>query len=638
MARIFMSGFETGNLSEWDGSTGMYGSYAKVVQTNVHTGLYSLMNDMFQAAAYKNLSYVYDAGEHFESYHPLVPNVIDTGLHTLYGSFWFRWEAWSGTWGSDWFGTNAIFWISGEWGAQVSFGWRSWLGKLEIYRGMAYDTYNSWGYSTPALLGSTPEFLITPSTWHLIEFKVYIHHAYGIVQVKVNQDLVVDLSNVNTRGDLDPTLSRATTNINRVYLGYGYRSNGATDGNWDDFVLDTSEWTNGGRIMPLPLTGNGSINLWTPSSGLNYSCVDEVPYNDSDYVQTYNVNDVDVYAKQALPDAAYNVSSVLVTARTWKDGGNSDLTLTAALKAGMTVFAGSQNLLNYNPLLKSFIWETNPLTGNDFIADDFNSTEFGIQLLDGLDLAAGVTFLSLLSGTHPILKPWLTDSSCKAIWLFEDPENIGLNVNGFSNLEWSLTSAPSLNYTDFKQGSCSLQIDALDQPMFCQSANLAIDFPFYSASSPESKLTAFGWFKPSHGSYAGLFGGNTFGMYTEDTTNNLYIYLNSYKYAAPPLSGITVTTILTGVSLDPGTWYHVAMTYDNSNLTWSSRIFNDSTGITTARTGLANGTVTGGFGYAFYMGACYDYYNHYVNSFQGLIDKVMVFDRVLSDVEIDSFR
>jgi hypothetical protein len=130
--------------------------------------------------------------------------------------------------------------------------------------------------------------------WYYIEFKVYSHATAGTYEVRVNNVSVLSGTGVNTKatGVVNHNMVRFNSGLNQYW--------------WlDDFyVLDGSGTENNDflgsvQVEAIYPDGAGNSTQWTPSSGANYSCVDEPVVGDADYVETDASGGTDLYTYSA---------------------------------------------------------------------------------------------------------------------------------------------------------------------------------------------------------------------------------------------------------------------------------------------------------------------------------------------------
>lgn len=212
-------------------------------------------------------------------------------------------------------------------------------------------------YRGTTLLGTGSIGLSTSETH--IEVLVYSHVSDGVVQIKINGTLVLDLSGVNT-GGADITKIR-----------WGSASNGTYRDN-----LYISDQFEGELISILSKPSSDDSVQFTPSTGTdNYAMVDETGEDgDSTYVYSGTVGHKDVYGFSDVP-AGYVVKgvSVVTTARKSDSGVRtlqvianqdsvdydlgSELILTTAYPSGISV--NHQRCLDKAPDGTS--WDVNKL-------------------------------------------------------------------------------------------------------------------------------------------------------------------------------------------------------------------------------------------------------------------------------------
>jgi len=147
----------------------------------------------------------------------------------------------------------------------------------------------------------------------------------------------------------------------------------------DNIVIDDSVMPEETEIVVLRPNGVGAYSdfVSTPS-GNNYSCVDEIPYDDSDYVTSSGVNAVDTYLLENLSPHAKSIKCVQLQARVRKD---SDSLLTNFN------FAVGHNSINYYSndiaLTNTFSDYSNifvgPTGSGIWYPFDVNLTEIGIR-------------------------------------------------------------------------------------------------------------------------------------------------------------------------------------------------------------------------------------------------------------------
>lgn len=103
-----------------------------------------------------------------------------------------------------------------------------------------------------------------------------------------------------------------------------------------------------GFVVDLGVTGAGSNTGLTPSSGANYTTIDERPASTTDYVSDTVDGDYDLYAKGSLPATASAVVAVVPWAYSQKDGALTNMQLpfriggTTYVARGATLGVGTE--------------------------------------------------------------------------------------------------------------------------------------------------------------------------------------------------------------------------------------------------------------------------------------------------------
>ena len=221
---------------------------------------------------------------------------------------------------------------------------------------------------------ATSILAISINTWYYIEFKVTIADA-GTYQVRVNGvDWIASGS-----GDTQAT-ANASANQIALYQAGSYSSY------FDDlYVCDGTGASNNNflgdvRVDALLPSGAGTTTAWTPSTGANYTCVDEAAPNDTDYVESATANQVDTYAMGNLPYAAGSVFAVQVVdmARKTDAGARS---IQTAVRSGASDYYGSTVSLGdtYVAVMKQY--DTDPADSAAWTVTKVNALEAGIKLI-----------------------------------------------------------------------------------------------------------------------------------------------------------------------------------------------------------------------------------------------------------------
>lgn len=202
------------------------------------------------------------------------------------------------------------------------------------------------GYSSGSLtttFGSSNAGVLSINTWCYIEIKVSFHASAGAVEVKVNGESVISVTNQNTLAGL------------ASISGMNLSNNTSTGAYFDDlYICDTTGTVNNDFLGPISVytlfpSANGTTNNFSVTGAAsNYLAVNSAVPDTATYVSSSNTNDKDLYAMSDLPITPSAVQGVMVKARSQKqDNGprNQQLLIrtsaTEATSSNMTATFGS---------------------------------------------------------------------------------------------------------------------------------------------------------------------------------------------------------------------------------------------------------------------------------------------------------
>ncbi|HSN12845.1 MAG TPA: hypothetical protein VLS51_12130, partial [Propionibacteriaceae bacterium] len=239
------------------------------------------------------------------------------------------------------------------------------VGNLVIYRGAIGGT----------VLAST---VISPlSIWRYIEAAVTISDTVGTVEVHLDGSATPILS---FTGDTKNAGTNTTIDACALY--------GVNSGNspyFDDwYVCDTAGTINNTflgdvRVYTLAPNGAGNYTQFVPSTGSNYTCVDEQPYNTTDYVGSPTTGNRDSYALTDLPATVatvFGTSEIAVVEKS--DAGAA--AIKQSMRVGLTDYdTAATNLATSWTSLRN-LRETNPNTGVAWTAAGVNGAEMGVTV------------------------------------------------------------------------------------------------------------------------------------------------------------------------------------------------------------------------------------------------------------------
>jgi hypothetical protein len=596
MARILVEGFETGDMSQWDRFDTSVNEPMQFVTNVVYSGMYSLY--------------------YFGLYYSHWVKTIDLRNGVIFGSLRHRWAAawpYSTGWADSTFPISDIISFSGiSKTSQITIGYNGQYGTLNVLRG---------NYLSGTILGSTAQWSYLFSVWHLIQFKIVIHPTNGIIQIWVDGNPIpeINLSGINTRND-------STDEIIEVDIGPHVRTNTFTAQWWDDLILDSEVLPSGSRVVSLPVSNNGVTNQWQPSSGLNYQCIDEVPYSDADYVYSYSIGDIDLFSNAGLSLSSTSaIQSIQTILRSWKSG-LIPKTLRPVLRSGSTNFLNKTKFLGLAPATKTQIWERNPATGLSFVPADVGNLQFGVQHSLDVDITSYEQCISLQVQTKTIKMSnfnFINDPDLKALWQFE-PDNFTKDTISTNTLV--AFNEPVASVTDFKEGAGCVNLERVSNQYFkTTDSNLSSGFPFKGVAPTVQTATFCFWVKFESVDY------NRGTIFWKGQSNT---GLRLSAYNSTLLGGWNSETH-TFTALSINRWYHMAVKLDGPNKIFNIRIWDDSTQTVDNYNWSPSGVyVPPTPAIDWYIGG-YPTSGYYMD---GMLDEFLVFSRLLTDEELDGLR
>ncbi len=229
------------------------------------------------------------------------------------------------------------------------------------------------------LLGtSSPGAVPSPTSVHnYIECKVTIHDSAGIVIVKVNEVVVLNLSSKDTKN----TSNAYVTQINLQNV----LPSGDQHPDFDDFyICDTTgsvcnDFLGDIRVEYIAPDGAGNSTQFTPSTGSNYQNVDDTaPNDDTDYNSSTTVGHTDLYTMGALASSSGSVLAVAVITSDRKDDSGTR-THQHVVRLSGTNSTGASFSPTTSYAFHQTVFETKP-GGGAWTISDVNAMESGLTI------------------------------------------------------------------------------------------------------------------------------------------------------------------------------------------------------------------------------------------------------------------
>ena len=222
------------------------------------------------------------------------------------------------------------------------------------------------------------------------------------------------------------------------------------------------------------------------------------------------------------------------------------------------------------------------------------------------------------------------DPDISALWRFESANFRAATIGGCPDL--SMYSTPTSDNATYAEGAGSVRISTgTARGLYLPDANLPANFPLKASGSTIGSI-CFRFRIASSDQYRSIFGK---GHLTNYTNGNLYAVLNgSRRFEAKWQYSITTAdTFDTGFLPAINTWYDVGITFHGPNRTIHIRIRNESDQSVNNydRTFSEGRTLYNADTYAFALGSNYSTRS----AINGWLDEFVVFNRLLTDTEID---
>jgi hypothetical protein len=148
----------------------------------------------------------------------------------------------------------------------------------------------------------------------------------------------------------------------------------------DDIVVSDSGWLGNQYIQLITPNASGDSTQWTPSTGNNYDCVNEVVASDTDYVSTNIADNTDLYNLTNLTGSIKSVTAIDVSARMSYYGTPTPTKQKIAIKSTGEYYGDdispALSYINYN-----HIWDQNPATSAAWLESEINSLQVGVKAI-----------------------------------------------------------------------------------------------------------------------------------------------------------------------------------------------------------------------------------------------------------------
>jgi hypothetical protein len=273
----------------------------------------------------------------------------------------FNWNQYGGGVALAHVGTNQVLW-------QIQSD-----GTIAVFSG-------PHGLNPGVLLGQTsPLVAITLGRYYYIEFQAVINQANGAVIVRINGQVVLNLSSVNTspNGDnvVDVVQIVGPGGTSFVYVDDLYVTDDSGSSN-QSFLGDVQI----GLIMPA---SPGDYSQWTPVPGsTNYLMVNEIPPDgDATYVDATVPSLIDSYFFQTV-QLGLVILAIQTNIMARKDDvGNRALSLITRFGGANSLADSTGRFVNETYIDYLNQQDVNPLTTLQWTPATLNAAQFGYELI-----------------------------------------------------------------------------------------------------------------------------------------------------------------------------------------------------------------------------------------------------------------
>ena len=224
------------------------------------------------------------------------------------------------------------------------------------------------------LLGQYSINVLTNAFYNL-EISATINSTTGTAVVRLNGTTIINFTGNTKNGGTNTTIDSFLLGANgglTAVIDDLYICDSTVSAPYNKFLGDV-------RIYALSPSGAGSSTQFTPSSGANYTAVDELPYSATDYVSSGTTGFRDTYAFADLPatvGTVYAVQNNIIAKRT----DAAFISLKSAIKSGASVYYGTPINLGTSDGMIQDLRVTDPATSVSWTATGVNSLEAGFEV------------------------------------------------------------------------------------------------------------------------------------------------------------------------------------------------------------------------------------------------------------------
>ena len=238
-------------------------------------------------------------------------------------------------------------------------------GILSVYR----------GDGTSNLLGSTATPVIVAGSWFHFETKVVFDNAAGSVEVRINEETVLDLTGKDTVATANVEASQYwLAPANTVDVTY-FKDTVV----WNDGGSENNDFLGDCEVVSLYVTGDDTFTGWSSTAANGYSVLDETTPSDSDYI-TADATDTTaaVFTLSDLDPDVTTVKGLLTFTRALKtDSGTANVQ--TGLNSNGDLDLGTDNAVSTSATYYVDVSELDPDTASAWTPTTVNAAKLVID-------------------------------------------------------------------------------------------------------------------------------------------------------------------------------------------------------------------------------------------------------------------
>ena len=227
------------------------------------------------------------------------------------------------------------------------------------------------------LLDTTSDLNLALNTWYWLELKVVVDDIIGSYELRIGEQNVLSASGIDTKAG-------SNNYYDSIRLSVPFT--GASDLHFDDLYICNGAGTINNnflgnvKVVAVFPDGAGNSSDFIPSSGANFTCVQEEEVDDdTSYVESSISSHKDTYAYEEL-DNYSRIKGIQINTDC-RETDASSYNIITVIRSGSTDYDDSGQAINTtNYITKSIISELNPSTSSEWLYTDINSSEFGIKV------------------------------------------------------------------------------------------------------------------------------------------------------------------------------------------------------------------------------------------------------------------